>query len=356
MKQAETIAITALGAMTPVGSHVKQSCASIRAGINRFMNHPYFYPQLPEPALSEAELAMVSPIVPLNPSAPLVERLIELSMAPMRELIIAGKLRREDFKSTAILISLPDGNRTRPFAGYEKAFLGEYFRRLAIEPSSIQQVFQEGHTGVFSAMTEASRLLRSGACRLCIILGIDSYLDKESLHDLDQAYRLKSERNVDGFIPGESAVLVLLETIGHAQERNMSVLAKIGGLGHGVEKENILSDKISSGKGLGDALAQVPGLGQGQAVGWVICDMNGESARSREWGIVQCRSSKVFGGLRKLSHPADCVGDIGAASGALFVAIACQGFARGYTPESGTLLWTSSDFGQRAVCYLERPS
>jgi 3-oxoacyl-[acyl-carrier-protein] synthase-1 len=354
MKQANQIAVTGLGAIAPVGSHVDQTCASIRAGINRFQAHPYYTPRLPEPPLSEPQLAMVSPVSPFDPGALLPERLMQLALAPMNDLIKGGKLRRDDFKSAAVLVSLPAVDRTRHLSGYEKAFIGEYFKRLAIEPGPIQQLFQEGHTGVFSAVEEASRLLRSGACRFCIVLGVDSYLDKESLDRLDEAYRLKSERNVDGFIPGESAALVLLETLEHATARKASVLAKIAGLGRGVEKENLASEKASSGRGLADALAQLNGEEKGRSAAWVICDLNGESGRSREWGMVLCRSAASFGQLKKLSHPADCAGDVGAASGALFIAIACRAFARGYAPASEALLWTSSDSGQRAACRIEK--
>lgn len=356
MKQADQIVVTGVSAISPVGANVEQTCASIRAGINRFQAHPYYTPRLPEPPLSEPQLAMVSPVAPFDPGALLPERLMQLALAPMKDLISSGKLRRDDFQSAAVLVSLPAVERTGHLSGYEKAFIGEYFKRLAIEPGPIRQVFQEGQTGVFSAVDAASRLLRSGACRFCIVLGVDSYLDKESIDRLDETYRLKSERNVDGFIPGESAVLLLLETAEHAKGRKAPVLAKIGGLGRGIEKENIASEKASSGRGLADALAQLNGEEKERSAAWVICDLNGESGRSREWGMVLCRSAASFGQLKKLSHPADCVGDVGAASGALFIAIACRAFVRGYAPADEAFLWTSSDSGQRATCRIGKPN
>lgn len=356
MKQGDQIVVTGLGAVSPVGANVEQTCASIRAGINRFQAHPFYHPRLPEPPLNEPQPAIISPVTPFDPSALLPERLMQLALAPMKDLIASGKLRRGDFKSAAVLVSLPAVERTAHLSGYEKAFIGEYFERLAISPGPIQQVFQEGHTGVFAAIEEATRLLRSGGCRFCIVLGVDSYLDKESVDRLDEVYRLKSERNVDGFIPGESAALLLLETREHAKARKAPLLAKVGGLGRGVEKENIASEKASSGRGLAEAIAQVNGDEKGQPISWVICDLNGESGRSREWGMVLCRSAASFSQLKKLSHPADCVGDVGAASGALSIAVACRAFARGYAPGKEALLWTASDSGQRAACRIESPN
>lgn len=355
MKEADPIVVTGVGAVTAVGAHVEQTCASIRAGVNRFQTHPYYFPQLPDPPLSDPELAMISPVAPFQPKG-LPDRLIDLALSPMKDLIAAAKLRREDFKSTAFLVSLPASDRTQSVSGYEKAFAGEYFKRLAIVQGPVQKFFQEGHTGVFSALEEGSQLLRSGSIRLCIVAGVDSYLDDESLRRLDAAYRLKSERNVDGFIPGESGVLLLLETLEQAKRRKAPVLAKIAGLGRSIEKEDIGSEKRSSGHGLVEAIDHLDEAEKGLSYPWVVCDLNGESYRSQEWGNVLCRSAKRFETLKRLWHPADCVGDVGAASGGLFIALASRAFARGYAPAEEALLWCSSDKGQRAACRVGKPN
>jgi 3-oxoacyl-[acyl-carrier-protein] synthase I len=51
--------------------------------------------------------------------------------------------------------------------------------------------------------------------------------------------------------------------------------------------------------------------------------------------------------------PAECWGDVGAASGPLFAMLACQAVMRSYAKGPRTLLWTSSEGGQRAVALLE---
>jgi 3-oxoacyl-[acyl-carrier-protein] synthase-1 len=53
-------------------------------------------------------------------------------------------------------------------------------------------------------------------------------------------------------------------------------------------------------------------------------------------------------------HPAECVGETGAAVGALLVQIACHAIVRGYSPSTAVMCETSSATGQRAAC-LVRP-
>ena len=95
-------------------------------------------------------------------------------------------------------------------------------------------------------------------------------------------FRLKSARAVDGFIPGEGAVLLLLETAAKAAARKAEPLGVLSEFGFGREIRNYASDLMSSGDGLRQALQ--PALARppkpGSAGRWVLCDLNGESYRA----------------------------------------------------------------------------
>lgn len=85
----------------------------------------------------------------------------------------------------------------------------------------------------------------------------------------------------------------------------------------------------------------------------MICDINGERYRGEEWGFVCLRLSQYFDDPTAYDSPADCWGDMGAASGPLFIMLACQAIARGYAKGPRALLWTSSEGGLRGAAVIE---
>jgi len=349
-----TIVVTGTAAVSPVGFRVEQTCASIRAGICRFHSHPFYFPKLPEPPLSEPEPATAAFVPTLSLDLSLPERLMGLATLPMQNFIESAALKRNDLKSAGIFVSLPSTERTRQYSGYERAFVEEYLKRLGMEAGRARKIYNNGNAGVLSAVGDATHTLLSGSCRFAILIGVDSYADYESLKWLDESYRLKSERNVDGFIPGEAGVILLLETLVHARMRNARILGRIEGLGAAVETENIHSEKGPSGKGLVDASRKVFQDKDGMQSIWVICDLNGESYRAQEWGIFLCRAANRFQNLKALWHPADCVGDVGAASAGLYISMACEAFKKNYAPSDRAFIWCASDDGKRAACLVAR--
>jgi 3-oxoacyl-[acyl-carrier-protein] synthase-1 len=186
----------------------------------------------------------------------------------------------------------------------------------------------------------------------CIVLGVESWLAPDRLRMLDDAWRAKSRRNVDGFIPGEAATALLVEPTKWAEQRGATALAGIAGVGVGREPETFSSDKQSSGQGLAEALRTV--VSGRPPARWVLCDLNGESYRAIEWGLVQVRLGDEMAAVEKLLHPANCHGDIGAATGGALMAIAATAFRRGYAPPGDAVLFCGSDGEIRAATRLER--
>ena len=78
--------------------------------------------------------------------------------------------------------------------------------------------------------------------------------------------------------------------------------------------------------------------------------MNGENFGAKEWGVAHARNSGAIDPGFVLEHPADCVGDTGAACGPLLMAIAAMGL-RERQIASPVLVYCSSDGATRgALC------
>lgn len=112
----------------------------------------------------------------------------------------------------------------------------------------------------------------------------------------------------------------------------------------------------SSGSGLARAVTgALTGLELPRdAVDTAYIDINGERYRSEEWGFVALQVPSAFKTLR-YEAPADCWGDVGAASGALASALAVQSWARGYARGPRALVMSGSPDGLRGAFLLQDP-
>jgi 3-oxoacyl-[acyl-carrier-protein] synthase-1 len=358
--------VTAVEAVTPLGFDAEQTCAAIRAGANRFTDHPFHISMVSDPETEEGEPLVASLLSELDPDLEGRERLLELAIPAFKNLLAKVGFKRAELPKGGLLISLPV---SLPGREGGSDFISELTNRLGIKSLKVKKACHLGHTGMVSCILEASKLLSTGEIDFCIVAGIESYHDTEILETLDEAYRLKSARAVDGFIPGEGAVLLLLETAAKATARKARPLVILSCIGMGKEPRNYASDLLSSGAGLSQAL--LPALAkttnqtkvstasnatiptdvnhQGR---WILCDINGESYRAAEWGIVRTRLGEKLDPIAALTHPADCLGDTGAASAGILIMYAMHAFARGYAPNSEALIWNASEDGARSALII----
>ena len=69
----------------------------------------------------------------------------------------------------------------------------------------------------------------------------------------------------------------------------------------------------------------------------MYCDMNGEPPGGRVWFLIS-RTREHFVAASEFVSPADCWGDVGAASAPLLIALACIAGAKDYS--KGNALWS----------------
>jgi 3-oxoacyl-[acyl-carrier-protein] synthase-1 len=90
-----------------------------------------------------------------------------------------------------------------------------------------------------------------------------------------------------------------------------------------------------------------------QAITATYCDLNGQRYRNEEFVYALLRTQESFVDAHDYECPADCWGDVGAASGPLFASLAIRANERGYSKGRFPLAWAGSNAGYRSAMVLE---
>jgi 3-oxoacyl-[acyl-carrier-protein] synthase-1 len=220
---------------------------------------------------------------------------------------------------------------------------------------SVVSVFAEGHAAGLTALKMAVDQIHQEACEVCLVGGVDSYFHLDTIAWLDQNRQLAGTTARSAFMPGEGAGFCLLMAERAWKRLGLRPLARVLAVSVSRETKLIKTTAICLGEGLTATVRGAVGSLRSppEMVNEVICDINGERYRGEEWGFVCLRLSQYFDDPTSYQSPADCWGDMGAASGPLFAMLACQAAARGYAKGPHTLLWASSEGGLRAAALLD---
>jgi 3-oxoacyl-[acyl-carrier-protein] synthase-1 len=335
--------VVTLAARTPVGLLAETTAAAIRAGIVNITDYPY--------ALTTGEPVSVAQDtrLPHEISAP---RRCEALLASVfheidRKLAdspLAGRIH--------VLLALP---QARPgFSDEDAMALAQatlqYFRARGLDTTV--EVASRGHAGGVVAFQRAASELQRGSDLPYLVVGVDSYIDPQTLAWLDRNGLLAQRGCPNGFIPGEAAACLVLASKTLRTSMRWPSFGSVRGTG--TDSETLLrdSDTGSFGLALTRAVLSAARDLHGQQVDAVYLDINGERYRSEEWGFVALRTQAVWRSL-EYDAPADRCGDIGAAWVPLAAVLAVRSFVRGYAPGPLTAILAGSFDGRRGAVLLE---
>jgi 3-oxoacyl-[acyl-carrier-protein] synthase I len=340
------VLIVGLGAATPVGRSVWASAAAVRAGIAGFASHPYM--------VDEVGLPMrIAPLPWIDPERSVVERIGDALISALREAMVSLEHVRSRPPITLLVNFPPD----RP--GTPEDLPRLVCARVAEQlPGAFSRVSCAllGHAGAMIAIQSALAMLAARPDSLCLVAGADSYLDPDVLEWLEQTEQLHGageRNNAWGFVPGEGAGALLLATRHTLDRLELKALGGIRAVGIGRESELIGTGAVCTAVGLTGAVRlALAALNPDEMLSDVYCDMNGEPYRADEYAFLVTRTRERFAAPSEFVAPADCWGDLGAASVPLLIALACIAGAKKYAKGDAALVWASSMSGERGAALL----
>lgn len=341
-------AVADWGAVSALGESARQTALLLRAGANNFQSSPYVDPEgAPITVACAATL-------PFDLAGS--ERLSVLARMAS-EPVLASAAADLAGRRLAVALALPerwfDRSGVRGLGSEGYAFAAAFRELVPVETRVVEVAgYAYGRAAGAAALRHLARLMQQGDADAGLLCGVDSGYDWPVLEALWHADRLIGKENLDGLIPGEGAACLLLAP--PASTLGARAPARIAGIGLGRETQAARAETLSTGNGLTAALKQaaIPLRAARRRCGWWISDVTHELYGVKELQIAIARFGDVLGTGTELHTPARELGDLGAATVPLYIALACEAWCGGFAPDSTALCLAASDDGSRGAVLL----
>jgi 3-oxoacyl-[acyl-carrier-protein] synthase-1 len=325
--------------MTSVGLSAPAACAAIRASLTNHTETKF---------VNRAGEWIMAAQVPLEQSwrgATKLARMVAPAIAECLDGIPPSELR-----SLPLLLCVAEKEREGRFDEIDGYLIDEVSSTLNVEfDATLSAVIPYGRVAVAVALSQARRLVQEQRATRVVVAAVDSLLVAATLGAIEQQGRLLAPDNSNGFVPGEAAGALLLGADIPDEPRLLCT-----GVGFAEEASSIASEEPLRAAGLTAAVKQ--------ALGDANCDLNdldfritdnsGEQYYFKEAALTYSRIARFRKEAFEIWHPADCIGETGAAIGAVALAVADAACRKGYGRGPGILFHCGNDAGQRAAVVL----
>jgi hypothetical protein len=207
------------------------------------------------------------------------------------------------------------------------------------------------------AVERAARRLLAGEIELALVAGFGVRTDEMAVAKAAAEGRAIGPGRSWGYVPGDAAAAILLASERGLQRLALPSQSTLVAVASAGEPNPPGAAMPCVGRGVTEAvrkvLAVLPGSGR---VARVICDLNGERARTDEWGFTLPRVAGQLSDPGAFLAPANTWGDCGAANGLLLLVLAVAINRREGATGSHSLIWTSSDGRERAAALVRTAS
>lgn len=331
--------ILGAGMVTAVGLDAPSSCAAIRCAIDNFQETRF---------MDSGGEWLLGACVPLEQPWRGREKLVHMASRAIAEALDA--LPGINPQHVPLLLGVAELERPGRLAGLDVSLIADIEQQLGVRFHAASNVIARGRVSGGVALLNARKLM-AGEHAHVLVAGVDSFLSAPVLAAYEQRERLLCSKNSNGFIPGEAGAAVLL---GRPVAGDLPQLTCVG-LGFGIERSTIDAEDIPlRADGLTQAVRsalQEAGCGL-EAMDYRLTDISGEQYYFKEASLALSRNLRVRKAFFHLWHPADCIGETGAAIGPAMLAVALAASRKGYGDGPNIFCHLGNDAGERAVALL----
>lgn len=338
------IAITGLGMVSCLAQGAKENSAAMRCSYSNFQPIEFYIQNNSEQLLGATATRNIFTGL---------EHLIEISKAAIDNIL---NHNNHAFNTIPLIVILPTEKET-PLT-WKNDYCSIFFNKLQdlfkdIKFSSNSSYHRCGKAGLKNGISQTRSILYDKNQEHVLLLCVDSLLNNHRIslyENYNDTLRLLTENNPDGFIPGEAAIALLLSKPDGTKQ------TCITGIGHGKEKATIGSDAVLKSEGASNAI-KMAAKNAGCKVrdtDFIISSVSGESYFFKEVSIARTKSLEQKVATHPLWHPADNIGEVGAAVGGAMIVMGHYAFEGNYAPGNRAVCLLSNDDENRAAFILER--
>lgn len=334
------ICIVGSGMVSAVGLDAASSCAAIRCAIDNFQETRF---------MDQGGEWQLAATVPLEAPWRGREKLVKMAARAVTEALrqVPGLV----VENTPLLLGVAELERPGRLADLDLSLLHDIEQELGLRFHASSNVIARGRVSAAVALLNARKLIHGGGHRHVLIAGVDSFLNGNTLSVYEQRERLLTSENSNGFIPGEGAAAVVIAAPVHSDQPQLTCV----GLGFGKETATVdAEDMPLRADGLAQAIrAALAEAGCGlEVMDYRLTDLSGEQYYFKEAALALSRTLRVRKPDFHLFHPADCIGECGAAIGPAMLAVALAASRKGYGEGPNVMCHLGNDAGERAVALL----
>ncbi len=335
----QALSIAASGMVTGVGLNAPSSCAAIRTGIDNFQETRF---------MDQAGEWIIGSEVPLEKPWRGRAKLLELIKPAILECL--ERIHKSYLSQIPLIVCLSETERSGRIQGLDETFLSDIESFLGINFHEKSSVLKLGRISGVKAIEFARKLIFEDKVPYCLIAGVDSLLVGPTLAAFEDKDRLLTGNNSDGFIPGEASAAILVESV----KRSKTPQSVIMGIGLGKEEATVESEEPLRADGLVQAIKSA--LNDCNlplhATDFRITDSNGEQYYFKEASLALTRILRERKEEYDIWHPAECIGEVGAAIMPCVTGVALTATKKGYTQGNRILCHFGNDGGERAAMIL----
>jgi 3-oxoacyl-[acyl-carrier-protein] synthase-1 len=249
-----------------------------------------------------------------------------------------------------LLLCVAEEERPGRLPGLDNQLFHDVQSELGVRFHSRSHTIARGRVAGALALAEARRLIYEERIRFCVIAGVDTFLISSTLAAFEAKNRLLTSKNPNGFIAGEAGAAVLVGRPGQNVRDEIVCL----GIGLGREDATVDSEEPLRADGLVQAFKTAfadAGLTMDD-LDFRLTDSNGEQYGFKEAALAMTRLLRARKERFEIWHPADCIGETGAAIGPCVLGVALAAARKRYAPGPGALCHFGADDGERLALVL----
>jgi len=336
----QALCVQAAGLVTAVGLDSRSTCAAIRCAIDNFQETRF---------IDRGGEWQIAAQVPWGTESGGRGKLIDMAARAVAEAL--AQAPGLDSAQLVLLLGIAEHERPGRLPNLDASLLRDLQASLGLRFHASSSVIPRGRVSGAVALLNARKLIYEQGHRHVLVAGVDSFLNALTLAAYDEADRLLTSQNSNGFIPGEGASAILLSAPIASDEPQLACI----GLGFGVESATVTAERVAlRAEGLTRALrnALTEANCSVEHFDCRLTDISGEQYYFKEAALLMSRNLRARKESFPLVHPADCIGECGAAIGPALLAIALTAARKKYAEGPNVLCHLGNDAGQRAVALL----